>query len=252
MLCHLLAAGHQLSPTYLFKMQRTNIHSAHALAMSCEYFHKVSEFALRCCLQCNFWTLIFHHRCNQVISIKNKFILMLFLALIFQSSLFPLFEPSFLHLCRTFLALMPHTQCTHEPTHTSLSHSPGHPHTPTCPHTLLLKKGCSMSMLMCWQWFMLQREAVLLNPNSPGTERIVSSNTATFCSHPTAHPLFFSIPSLANFIQIVSTFRHAQTRRAGGRVLLCGTFYSLETMLWLTLIFKTLVYRWKVCNRCHF
>lgn len=109
---------------------------------------------------------------------------MLFLVLIFQNSLLPLFEPCFLHLCRTFLALMPHTQCTHEPTHTSLSHSPGHPHTPTHPHTLLLKKGCSMSMLMCWQWFMLQREAVLLNPNSPGTERKVSSAlTAVVLQH---------------------------------------------------------------------
>lgn len=66
---------------------------------------------------------------------KDKFILMPFLALIFQNSLFPLFEPSFLHLCGTFLALMPHTRCTHEPTHTSLSHSPGHPHTPS--HTLI-------------------------------------------------------------------------------------------------------------------
>lgn len=173
--------------------------------------------------------------------------------------MFPLFEPSFLHLCRTFLALVPHTQCTHEPTHTSLSHSPGHPHTPTRPHTLLLKKGCSMSMLMCWQWFMLQREAVLLNPNSPGTERILrSALTSVVLQH---CYFLLSSHSSSTFLQSSLScklhphfiyFFFSTCPNKTGTVLLCGTFYSLEMMLWLGLIFKTLIYRWKVCNRCHF
>lgn len=80
-----------------------------------------------------------------------------------------------------------------------------------------------MSMLMCWQWFLLQREAVLLNPNSPGTERILSSaltavytKTATFCSHPTAHALpLFSVLQTSSFLSI---FPNVQERHVGEAV----------------------------------
>lgn len=70
-----------------------------------------------------------------------------------------------------------------------------------------------MSMLMCWQWLVVQREAVLLSPNRPGTEGILSrvrmqlcSNTASLCSHSTAHALPVPVLSLANFIYIFIDF----------------------------------------------
>lgn len=112
--------------------------------------------------------------------------LMTFLALIFLNSLFPVFV-SFLQNRSSLLNL---THGAHVNPHTDthiiipLTWPPTHMHPRTHTHTLLLKKGCRMSMLMCWQWFTLQREAVLLVPNSPGTERILSSAlTAVVLQH---------------------------------------------------------------------
>lgn len=124
-------------------------------------------------------------------------------------------------------------------------------HTPVHPHTLLLKKGCSMSMLMCWQWFPLQREAVLLNPNSPGTERILSSAlTAVVLQHCyfllSSHSSCSSfVLSLANFIYIFIHFSKCarKTWRRGCTSTFWRTFYSALIMFWLALILKTLIYQ---------
>ncbi|CAB1454563.1 unnamed protein product [Pleuronectes platessa] len=68
-----------------------------------------------------------------------------------------------------------HAQRTHAPTLPArCPHVHSHRLCFSLSHTLtvtLWKKLCSMSMLMCWQGFLTQREAVLLNPNSPGTEK---------------------------------------------------------------------------------
>lgn len=41
-----------------------------------------------------------------------------------------------------------------------------------------------MSMLMRWQWFLICKEAVLRNPNSPGTDRMLSQVlTAVMLQH---------------------------------------------------------------------
>lgn len=71
-----------------------------------------------------------------------------------------------------------------------------------------------MSMLICCQWFLLQSEAVLLNPSSPGTERILSQALTAvmlqhcffnnFLSHPPAHPLCTSLPLLSHFPNLYS------------------------------------------------
>lgn len=44
--------------------------------------------------------------------------------------------------------------------------------------SLLLKKLCSVSMLMYWQSILVQNEASLMNPNSPGTGGIRSQALA--------------------------------------------------------------------------
>lgn len=106
----------------------------------------------------------------------------------------------------------------HTDTHMSLSHSPGHPHTHLLAHFVfcysytLLLTVCSMSMLMCWQWFILQSEAVLLNLITPGTEKIPSKaltavmlHTATLIPpHPVAHPLCSSLPLCCHFPNLYS------------------------------------------------
>lgn len=113
-----------------------------------------------------------------------------------------------------------HAQCTHAPPHTVIPLTQPPAHTPA--HTLfcsllsitLLKKLRSMGMLMCWQRFLLQSEAVLSNPNSPGTERILSQALTAvmlqhryfnnFLSHPLAHPLCTSLPLLSHFPNLYS------------------------------------------------
>lgn len=132
---------------------------------------------------------------------------MQFLLYSFVNILFPLFA-AFLQN-RSWLSSL--TWRTHEPTHRHTYHYPTHlathTHTPTHTHTLLLKKGCSMSMLMCWQWFVLQREAVLLNPNSPGTERILSSAlTAVVLQH--CYFLLSSHSSCSSFLSSQSYKLH--------------------------------------------
>lgn len=126
-----------------------------------------------------------------------------------------------------------HAHCTHTPTRiiNSLTQLPTH----SCPRIFfffllsrillldyfkkktLLKELCRMSMLMCWQWILLQRRAVLLNPNCPGTERIPSQALTAvmlqrcyfnnFLSHPYAHPLCTlasSFPLLSHFLKLYS------------------------------------------------
>lgn len=106
----------------------------------------------------------------------------------------------------------PRTLKTHSP-----SSPPTHPLTHFVFLTLtryitFLKKLCSMSMLMCWQWFLLHREAVLLNPNSPGTERILSQAlTAVMLQHFffnnfLSHPLLILFASLFPSLPLLSHF----------------------------------------------
>lgn len=124
------------------------------------------------------------------------------------------------------------TLYTYSYTHYKFTHPAAHPQLPTylffffaLSHTLtwllkkktLLKELCRMSMLMCWQWILLQRRAVLLNPNCPGTERIPSQALTAvmlqrcyfnnFLSHPYAHPLCTlasSFPLLSHFLKLYS------------------------------------------------
>lgn len=67
----------------------------------------------------------------------------------------------------------------------------------------------------------------------------LGSNTATFCSHPTAHPLFFCAESCKLHPHFIHFSKHTnKTCRRACAYTLCGTFYSLEMMHWMALILK--------------